>query len=93
MESESNIEARVRSLETYVQLLREELRDEIKKAAHELKGDSDFIKPYWRDGAEHFFDHLLTMASRRVFWLVLGAIGTALTLWAGSSGIFGDLLK
>lgn len=83
-----DIDQRVEDLERQIHTLREELRREIKQAAHELRGDSDFIKPYWKDGAEHFTDHLFTLASRRILWVVLGAIGTAILLWVGSTGVF-----
>ncbi len=82
-----NLDERVEMLERQLVVLREELRREIKQAAHELRGDSDFIKPYWKDGAEHFTEHLFTLASRRILWVVLGAIGTAVLLWVGSTGV------
>ena len=81
------LEARVEYLEKQIQTLREEMRAEIKWAAHELRSDSDFIRPYWKDGAEHFLDHIFTLASRKVLWIVLGAIGTAILLWVGSTGV------
>lgn len=82
-----DIDQRVETLERQVATLREEMRREIKQAAHELRGDSDFIKPYWKDGADHFLDHIFTLASRRILWVVLGAIGTAILLWVGSTGV------
>lgn len=82
-----DIDERVEALERQITTLREELRREIKQAAHELRGDSDFIKPYWKDGADHFLDHIFTLASRRILWVVLGAIGTAILLWVGSTGV------
>lgn len=83
-----DIDQRVEALERQISTLREELRQEIKRAAHELRGDSDFIKPYWKDGADHLLDHIFTLASRRILWVVLGAIGTAILLWVGSTGVF-----
>lgn len=83
-----NLETRVEVLERKLAVLREEMRAEIKRAAHELRQDSDFAKPYWRDGADHITDHLFTQASRKLLWVVLGALGSAFLLWAGSHGFW-----
>ena len=79
---------RVEALEAQVLALRGSMRDEIKRAAHELRDDSDFSGPYWRSGADHAVDHLFTKASRKLLMYVAGAIAAALLLWLGSLGIF-----
>jgi hypothetical protein len=83
-----DIAERVDALEAQVSALRDEMRAEIKRAAHELRDDSDFAGPYWRSGADHVTEHLTTKAARKLLMYVIGAIATGLLLWAGSLGIF-----
>ena len=83
-----DLEHRVEALEAQVIALRESMRYEIKRAAHELRDDSDFSGPYWRSGADHAVDHLFTKASRKLLIYVAGAVAAATLLWLGSLGIF-----
>lgn len=81
-----DIEDRLSTLEQHA-VLRDELRAEIKRAAHELRDDSDFSVPYWQRGADTATEHLLTRAGRKMLIYILGACGAALLLWVGSLGV------
>jgi hypothetical protein len=81
------IEQRLDALERTA-VRRTELRDEIKRAAQELRDDSDFSRPYWQIGADTATEHLVTRASRKLLIWVVGAIGAAALLWLGSLGVF-----
>jgi len=77
----SELEARVAALERQL----EELDDRIIAAAHKLRDDSGFIGPFWRGGADHMGDHMLTRAGRKIFLWVLTGLAGWLLLWAGST--------
>lgn len=85
--TDKDITARVESLEAQIEALRAELRAEIKKAAHELRDDSDFAGPYWRSGADHVTGHLTDKAARKLLLFVVGAVTAALLMWLGSLGL------
>jgi hypothetical protein len=87
MTPDDSIEARLAWLEQHA-VRRAELREEIKKAAHELRDDSDFSRPYWTSGADTATDHLFTKASRKVLIYIAGAAAAAFLLWLGSLGVF-----
>ena len=79
------LEHRVETLEREIEQLRDELDERIVVAAHRLRDDSGFIIPFWKNGAGHMGEHLITMAGRKVFlWIVTGLLG-ALLMWAGST--------
>ena len=82
-----DIEHRIAALEAHA-VRRADIRDEIKRAAHELRDDSDFAGPYWRSGADHAIDHLSTKAAKRLAMYVIGAVAAALLIWLGSLGVF-----
>ena len=71
-----DIEERLSTLEQHA-VLRDELRSEIKRAAHELRDDSAFSRPYWQGGADHISNHWFDKAARRLLWAVLGVFGAA----------------
>jgi type VI protein secretion system component VasF len=81
-----DIEERLSTLEQHA-VLREELRGEIKRAAHELRDDSDFAGPYWRRGADTAVDHLGTKVAKKIGMYIVGAIAAALLIWLGSLGV------
>jgi hypothetical protein len=84
-----DIEERLSTLEQHA-VLRSELRTEIKRAAHELRDDSSFARPYWQTGADHISNHWFDKAARRLLWLVLGILGTAgfaLAMFLAGKGI------
>jgi len=81
-----DIEERLSTLEQHA-VLREELRGEIKRAAHELRDDSDFSRPYWQGGADTATEHLITRAGRKVLIYIAGACAAAFLLWIGSLGV------
>lgn len=81
-----NIEERLSTLEQHA-VLREELRSEIKRAAHELRDDSDFSQPYWAKGLDIMTEHGLTRAGRKILIYVAGAAAAAFLLWVGSLGV------
>ena len=85
--TEPDLAARVDALEAQLEVLRDELRAEIKRAAHELRDDSDFVGPYWRNGADHVTGHLTDKAARKLLLFVVGAITAALLMWLGSLGL------
>lgn len=76
MTPHDDLESRLATLEQHA-VLREELRAEIRRAAHELRDDSEFSRPYWQSGADHMSNHLFDKAARRLLWLVLGIFGAA----------------
>ena len=79
------LERRVESLEREIEQLRDELDERIVVAAHRLRDDQGFIGPFWRTGAGHMGEHLITVAGRKVFlWIATGLLG-ALLMWAGST--------
>jgi hypothetical protein len=80
------IEARIAALEQHA-VLRSELRAEIRRAAHELRDDSDFSHPYWQKGLDVMTDHGLTKLGRKFVVWILGALAAALLLWLGSLGV------
>lgn len=90
--TQQDLAERVKLLEDQLVVLREELiremSSEIKRAAHELRDDSDFAGPYWRSGADHVADHLTTKAARKLLLYVIGAIAAGALMWLGSLGIF-----
>ena len=71
-----DIEERLSTLEQHA-VLREELRGEIKRAAHELSGDDGFMKPAAQRFGDHVSNHWFDKAARRLLWLVLGIFGAA----------------
>ena len=76
---------RVAALEEQVRTLRSEVRGQIVEAAHNLRDDDEFVGPFWRKGADHMGDHIVTRAGRKIFlWIITGVIG-ALLMWAGST--------
>jgi uncharacterized protein YdhG (YjbR/CyaY superfamily) len=83
----NDLEQRIAFLEAHA-VRREEIRAEIKKAAHELRDDSDFAGPYWSYGADRMVDHVGTKAAKKLGMYVIGAIVAALLLWLGSLGVF-----
>ena len=89
----SPIEARVEALERQLDMLRKEMRAEIKAAAHELRDSDSFIMPFWRDGADHAGAHLFSRFARWLAVLVVGALGVWVLLMAGSSGAFKGLFQ
>jgi hypothetical protein len=86
-DSLGDLQRRVDYLETQVRVMRDEIRDEIKAAAHELRDDSDFSGPYWRSGVGHMSEHMLTRMGRwlvRIVGYALGAAALALSAyWYG----------
>ena len=83
--SDDDLAARVAALERQLETLRAELDERIVAAAHRLRDDSGFIGPFWRTGAGHMGDHMITVAGRKVFlWIITGVAG-ALLMWAGST--------
>jgi hypothetical protein len=83
--NEHDLADRVASLEKQISTLRAELQGQIVDAAHKLRDDSGFIGPFWRQGAEHMGEHVVTRAGRKVFlWLATGG-AAALLMWAGST--------
>jgi len=71
--SEQDLAARVALLERQYA----EMRDEIKRAAHELSGDDGFMKPAAQRFGDHVSNHWFDKAARRLLWLVLGIFGAA----------------
>lgn len=85
MRSDDDLADRVGALERQLDTLREEIQAQIVDAAHQLRDDSAFIKPFWKSGAEHMGEHALDKASRKIFlWIATGLIG-AFLMWAGST--------
>ena len=80
------IEQRIAELEAHA-VRKEDLRAEIKRAAHELRDDSDFAGPYWRRGADTAVDHLGTKVAKKIGMYIVGAIAAALLIWLGSLGV------
>ena len=72
-----DLQRRVDHLENQVRVMREEIVDQVKKAAHQLRDDSDFTGPYWRDGVGHVSDHIFTKAGRWLLSIVGYAVGAA----------------
>lgn len=85
MRENDDLADRVAALERQLDTLCTELDERIVAAAHQLRDDSAFIKPFWKSGAEHMGEHALDRAGRKVFlWLATGGAG-ALLMWAGST--------
>jgi hypothetical protein len=83
--TDEDLAARVAALERRLDDIRNELQEQIVTAAHKLRDDSGFIGPFWRSGAEHMGEHVVTRAGRKVFlWLATGG-AAALLMWAGST--------
>jgi hypothetical protein len=77
------LETRVHALEKTVA----QLRTEIKAAAHELREDSNFMKPYSQSVANHVADHWIGTAGRALIkYLAIIIVGIVLFL-AGRWGI------
>jgi hypothetical protein len=86
------LESRVEALERQLAVLRAELRDEIKSAAHELRDTDSFIVPFWKRGTDHATSHFLDRMGRWVLMIVGGAIAGWLLIWLGSTGAFKGVL-
>jgi hypothetical protein len=83
----NTLEDRVAALEQQMSTLRSEMRSEVKQAAHELRDDSDFVRPYWVGGLSHMSDHAFTRVSRWAFWIILGSIGSVGLIYLGKLGV------
>ena len=79
----------VRDLKREVSTLRLELKSLVIEAAHELRDDSNFSLPYWKDGADTVANHWWGQISRRGMIFVLGTAAAGLLLWLGSLGLWG----
>jgi hypothetical protein len=77
----------VRDLKREVSTLRLELKSMIIEAAHDLRDDSNFSVPYWKDGADAVAEHWWGKLSKRGMALLVGACAVALLIWLGSLGI------
>lgn len=77
----------VRDLKREVATLRLELKSMIIEAAHDLRDDSNFSVPYWKDGADAVADHWWGKLSKKGMALLVGACAIAILIWFGSLGI------
>ena len=77
MNDPDKLEQRVELLERQIEELRRSWRSEMKLVAHELRADSDFMKPASEKFVDHAGSHLFDKAARRLLWVVLGIFGSA----------------
>ena len=81
-DSLGDLQRRVDHLETQIRVMRDEIVEQVKQAAHQLRDDSDFTGPYWRDGLGHMGEHMLTKAGRWLIGIVAYALGAAALAFA-----------